>query len=81
MKKRVLDIKLVNEPTTSRSHSEEATKSGELGSWRKGFLIVDAFNLSVALSNKTGFIAVKHAVRFIFKLVDPFTTNGFVARR
>ena len=26
-------------------------KSGELGSWRKGFLIVDAFNLSIALSD------------------------------
>jgi hypothetical protein len=81
MKKHVMDVKLMNEPTTGRSHGKEATKSDELGSWRKGFLIADAFNLSVALSNKTGFVAVKRAIRFIFKLVDPFTANRFVARR
>jgi hypothetical protein len=81
MKECIMDVKLVNEPTTSRSDDKEATKSGELGSWRKGFLIVNAFNLSIALSNKMGFIVFKRAIRFIFNLVNPFTTNGFVARR
>lgn len=76
-----MHIKLMDVPISGSCDSQQTAKSGEFGSWRKGFLIVDTGDLCVALGNQTGFIAFNGSIRMVFDLVHPAAANGFVSRR
>ncbi|TQD73915.1 hypothetical protein C1H46_040565 [Malus baccata] len=81
MEKGVLNVQLMNEPVTGTSNSKEAMQNDEFGSRRKGFMIIDALNLSVSFSNKSSLVPLNCAIRVVFNFINPFANNGFVTYR
>ena len=75
MKKGVLNVHLVEIPTTNRGNSKKTSKSGELGHRSKSFSIVNTFALGEAFGNKAKFVTFNNAIRIILDLVDPSAPN------
>ena len=59
-------------PLTHSSHTKEQTNSGQFSNMSKGFSIINAFDLAVALRNQPGFVALDGPIGFKFDLVHPF---------
>ena len=76
MKKRVLNVHLVEISTTNGGKSKKASKSGELGHMSKSFSIVNTFTLGEAFGNKASFVTFNSAIRIILDLVDPWHPIG-----
>jgi hypothetical protein len=49
VKEGVIDIQLVKGPPTSSGQGKETTDCDDLGSWGKGILIINTFQLSESL--------------------------------
>ncbi|CAL9000681.1 unnamed protein product [Prunus brigantina] len=78
MKKGILNVQLMDEPVASSSNSQQIAEGSEFGCRRKGFLAVNALNLSVSFSNKASFVAFNGAIRLVFDFVNPFAANQFM---
>jgi len=55
--------------------------SDELSNRGKGFGVIDAFTLGVALGNQAGFVSFNGSVRLVFNLENPFTANRIMTNR
>lgn len=71
---------MVEKPIAGGSNSKEAAESGKFGSGRKGFNVINTFNLSVAFSNKVILIPFNGPIIVILPFVDLFATNELVTR-
>jgi len=47
----------------------------QFGSWRKSVLIIDAFELSEAFGDQSGFVPFNGTIRVVCNLVYPVATN------
>ncbi len=81
MKECILNVHLVEIPTTNGGNSKKTSKSGELGHGSKSFSIVNTFTLSEAFGNKASFVMFNSAIRIILDLVDPSAPNRTMTRR
>ena len=71
MKKGILNVHLVEIPTTNGGNSKKTLKSGELGHGSKSFSIVNTFALGEAFGNKASFVMFNNAIRIILDLGRP----------
>jgi hypothetical protein len=76
MKKRILDIQLMNGPRTRESQGEHNTDSGGFDDGAEGLLIINAGTLSEASENPSGLVTIKRAISEKFVTINPFTGNN-----
>jgi hypothetical protein len=77
----IVHIHLMQGPIANSSNKKKTTNSDELSNMGKGFGVIDAFTLGVALGNQTGFVSFNGAVRLVFNLENPFVANRTMTSR
>ena len=81
MQEGIVHIHLMQGPITDSSNSKEITNSDELSNRGKGFGVIDALRLGVALGNQAGFVFFNGTIRLVFNLENPLTTDWTMTSR
>ncbi|KAE9604400.1 hypothetical protein Lalb_Chr11g0071401 [Lupinus albus] len=68
-------------PTFNGSNDYNGFNGGRFNNMAKSVKLVNPNCLSIALSNKSGFISLYTPISMVFHLKDPFTTYGFLILR
>jgi len=76
VKEGIMDIKLMNFPTTRNDNGEDQSDGRLFDDRTKGFRVINTFLLSETPSNQTCFIPLDATIRSVFNLVHPPTTNN-----
>jgi hypothetical protein len=80
MEKGIVDVELMKGQAPSSSQGKQAANWDDLGSWGKGVLIINAFELSEAFSDQSGFVPLDRTIWVVFNFVHPSATNQCFAR-
>jgi len=77
----IVHILLMQGPIAESSNSKETTNSDELSNRGKGFGVIDAFTLGVALGNQASFVSFNGTVRLVLNLENPLTADRTMTSR
>jgi hypothetical protein len=83
MKKRILDIELMNRPVPRMSKCEDCTDSCRLDNGTECFIIVNAWALSEASKDPASLVSVQRAISMKFMFENPLASDhvGLVGAR
>lgn len=77
----IVHIHLMQGPIADSSNSKETTNSDELSNRGKGFGVIDALTLGVALGNQAGFVSFNGTIRLVFNLENSLTADRTMTSR
>jgi hypothetical protein len=81
VKKSILYVKLKDNPSMNKGHSNKSMSSGPMSNRSKDLLIITTILLLKTTSNKTRFIALNRAIKANLDLIDPLACDQISKKR